>query len=204
MTTRPRVLFTHRIPEKGLNLLKADFELVFLDPEKSINNQLVKLLPTVNYLVPLLSIPISEEILSKNKNLKGIANYAVGYNNIDVITAKKYGIIVTNTPGVLTDATADLAWALILSITRRIIESDEECRTGRFKGWKPSYMLGFELTGASLGIVGMGRIGTAIAKRGKGFGMEISYYSRTEKTDLPDQLQVLQKGLQQKRFHLQS
>lgn len=190
MSSRPRILFTHRIPEKGLNLLKGDFELLFLDPKKSIDVQLAKILPTVDYLVPLLSIPITEEIMSKSKKLKGIANYAVGYNNIDVVAAKKFGIIVTNTPGVLTNATADLAWALILSVTRRIIESDNECRTGNFKGWKPSYMLGFELTGSSLGIVGMGRIGTAIAKRGKGFGMEISYHSRTEKIDLPDYLQA--------------
>jgi glyoxylate reductase len=173
-----------------LNLLKGDFELLFLDPTTSIAVQLPKILPTVDYLVPLLSIPITEEIIRNSKRLKGIANYAVGYNNIDVIAAKKHGIIVTNTPGILTNATADLAWALILSITRRIVESDNECRIGNFKGWEPSYMLGFELTGSSLGIVGMGRIGTAIAKRGKGFGMEISYHSRTEKFDLPDYLQA--------------
>jgi glyoxylate reductase len=187
---RPKILFTHRIPEKGLNLLKVDFDLVFLNPEKSIDTQLVELLPTVDYLVPLLSIPINEEIISISKNLKGIANYAVGYNNIDIVAAKKYGISVTNTPGVLTNATADLAWALTLGITRRILESDKECRTGGFRGWKPSYMLGFELTGATLGIIGMGRIGTAIAKRGKGFGMNISYHSRNEKVDLPDYLQA--------------
>ena len=173
-----------------MNLLKDSFDLLFLDLTKPIYNQLVKFLPTVDYLVPLLSVPISEELMSKSKNLKGIANYAVGYNNIDVMAAKKFGIIVTNTPGVLTNATADLAWALILAITRRIIESDRECRIGNFKGWLPSYMLGFELTGSSLGIIGMGRIGTAIAKRGKGFGMKISYSSRTEKINLPEYLQA--------------
>ncbi len=149
---------------------------------------MTKLLPTVDYLVPLLSVPVKDELISIGKKLKGIAVYAVGYNNIDVASAKENGIIVTNTPGVLTNATADLAWALILTLTRRILESDKECRTGNFKGWRPSYMLGFELNGASLGIIGMGRIGTAIAKRGVGFGMDISYHSRNEKFDLPANL----------------
>ena len=177
-----RVLLTHKIPKKGLDLLKKRFELVYLDSDKSITAQLHKKLPTVEYLVPLLSISVNEELLSKSQKLKGIANYAVGYNNIDISAAIKYNIQVTNTPDVLTNATADLVWALILSITRRIVESDQMCRNNQFKGWLPELMLGTELTGKKLGIIGMGRIGQAVAKRALGFDMNVQYYGRSKKS----------------------
>jgi glyoxylate reductase len=172
---------THKIPKKGLDLLEQRFELVFLDSKKPITPQLHKMLPTVEYLVPLLSIGVDEELLRKSPKLKGIANYAVGYNNIDVSAAIKYNIQVTNTPDVLTNATADLVWALILSVSRRIIESDQMCRKNKFRGWLPELMLGTELTGKTIGIIGMGRIGQAVAKRALGFDMNVQYYSRSKK-----------------------
>jgi glyoxylate reductase len=181
MTDRTRVLLTHKIPKKGLDLLEQRFELVFLDSKKPITPQLHKMLPTVEYLVPLLSIGVDEELLRKSPKLKGIANYAVGYNNIDVSAAIKYNIQVTNTPDVLTNATADLVWALILSVSRRIIESDQMCRKNKFRGWLPELMLGTELTGKTIGIIGMGRIGQAVAKRALGFDMNVQYYSRSKK-----------------------
>ncbi|MHA1237522.1 MAG: 2-hydroxyacid dehydrogenase [Candidatus Hodarchaeales archaeon] len=177
-----RVLLTHKIPKKGLDLLKTRFEIVYLDSDKAIIPQLHKVLPTVEYLVPLLSVNVNEELLSKSTKLKGIANYAVGYNNIDVSAAFKYNIQVTNTPDVLTNATADLVWALILSISRRIVESDQVCRSNQFKGWLPEFMLGTELTGKTLGIIGMGRIGQAVARRALGFDMKVQYHGRSKKS----------------------
>lgn len=183
-----RILFTHKIPIKGLDLLKTRFELVYLDDEKPTGPQLHKMLPTADYLVPLLSVNVNENLLSKCSKLKGIANYAVGYNNIDVSAAIKYNIKITNTPDVLTNATADLVWALILSVARRIVESDQMCRNSQFKGWLPELMLGTELVGKTLGIIGMGRIGQAVAKRAVGFDMNVQYYGRSEKSlkDLGD------------------
>ncbi len=183
-----RVLLTHKIPKKGLDLLKKRFKLLYLDSDEPITPQLHKMLPTVEYLVPLLSISVSEELLRKCPKLKGIANYAVGYNNIDISAAINYNIKVTNTPDVLTNATADLVWALILSVSRRIVESDQVCRNNQFKGWLPELMLGTELTGKTLGIIGMGRIGQAVAKRALGFDMNIQYYGRSKKSldDLGD------------------
>ncbi|MHA1947069.1 MAG: 2-hydroxyacid dehydrogenase [Candidatus Hodarchaeales archaeon] len=188
MSKPPRIIFTHKIPKKGLDLLKTRFELVYLDDEKPIVPQLHKMLPSADYLVPLLSVNVDENLLSKCPKLKGIANYAVGYNNIDVSAAIKYDIQITNTPDVLTNATADLVWALILSVARRIVESDQMCRNSQFKGWLPELMLGTELFGKTLGIIGMGRIGQAVAKRAVGFGMSVQYHGRSEKSlkDLGD------------------
>lgn len=178
MISRPRVLCTHRIPEIGLNLLKKTMEVVVLDSKLPIHSQLQKLLPSVDYLVPLLSVDITEDLLDLG-SLKGIANYAVGYNNIDIDAAIKRKIFITNTPGVLTNATADLVWGLILAVTRRIVEGDKICRANAFSGWFPEYLLGFEITGKTLGIIGLGRIGTAVAKRATGFDMKVLYYSRS-------------------------
>ena len=112
-------------------------------------------------------------------DLKVIANIAVGYNNIDVPAARERGIVVTNTPDVLTESSADLTWALILGITRRVVEGDRLVRTGQWKGWALDFMLGTELGGKQLGIVGMGRIGRAVAARATVFGMRVAYTSRT-------------------------
>jgi glyoxylate reductase len=159
-------------------------DVIILDENGSLKSQLLELLPTVDYLIPLLSVEITDLLLESAPNLKGIANYAVGYNNIDIQAAINRNIFVTNTPGVLTDATADLVWGLILSITRRIIEGDEICRDNAFPGWLPEYLLGFEITGKTLGIIGLGRIGTAVAKRALGFDMKVLYYSRSRKKEI--------------------
>lgn len=134
-----------------------------------------------NGIIILLSHKITKKVIEKGKNLKIISNYAVGYDNIDVEYAKKRGIVVTNTPDVLTEATANLAWALILSLTRRIVESDKFTRAGRFEGWKPDLFLGIDLKGKTLGILGMGRIGQSVAKKARGFGMKVLYWDKEEK-----------------------
>ncbi|MFW9903836.1 MAG: 2-hydroxyacid dehydrogenase [Candidatus Thorarchaeota archaeon] len=186
MTSKPQVVCTHKIPETGLNMLKKTMDVNILDENLPINTQLQKLLPTADFLVPLLSVEITEELMDLAPSLKGIANYAVGYNNIDIKAAKKRDILVTNTPDVLTNATADLVWGLILTITRRIIEGDNICRKNAFRGWLPNYLLGFEITGKTLGIIGLGRIGNAVARRALGFDMKVLYYSRTRKRDIEE------------------
>jgi glyoxylate reductase len=121
---------------------------------------------------------IDTEAIHAATRLKILANYAVGYNNIDLIAARECGLIITNTPDVLTDATADLTWALILATVRRIVEGDALVRSGRWTGWSPTQLLGAEVSGKTLGIIGMGRIGQAVAGRAMGFRMPVRYHSR--------------------------
>jgi len=122
--------------------------------------------------------------------LQGIVNYAVGYNNIDLEYAAQRQIAVTNTPGVLTETTADLAWALIFGVARRVVEADKFTRAGKFRGWAPELILGNDIHGKVLGIVGAGRIGAAVARRAVGFGMKILYTSRSSVLDLPNAQKV--------------
>jgi len=187
MKSRARVLCTHKIPDVGVTLLREKMDVIILNEEVPLYFQLIELLPSVDYLVPLLSVEITKTLLETAPSLKGIANYAVGYNNIDIEAARDKNILITNTPGVLTNATADLVWALILSVTRRIIEGDKICRDNAFPGWLPEYLLGFEISGKTLGIIGLGRIGTAVAKRATGFDLRILYYSRSRKKETEKQ-----------------
>ncbi|NHJ01073.1 MAG: D-glycerate dehydrogenase [Candidatus Heimdallarchaeota archaeon] len=182
----PLVILTHKIPEIGLNLLKNEMNVIILDEKEDINTQLRKFMPQTEYLISLLSVNVTKELINLGTKLKGIANYAVGYNNIDINAAREKNVLVTNTPDVLTDATADLVWALILGVTRKIIEADKVCRKNAFPGWLPEYHLGFEVTGKTIGIVGMGRIGAAVAQRAKGFDMKVIYHSRSRKWSLEE------------------
>jgi glyoxylate reductase len=132
----------------------------------------------------LLTDKIDANLLDVAKGCRIFANMAVGYNNIDVAEATRRGIMVTNTPGCLTEATADLTWTLILGVARRVAEGDPEMRAGRFPGWGPMYMLGGDVTGATLGLIGPGRIALAVAERAKGFQMRILYYGRRPSPEL--------------------
>jgi glyoxylate reductase len=134
-------------------------------------------------IVPLLSRWVGGTELKNLPNLRIVANCAAGYDNVDVVAAELRGVIVTNTPDVLTDATADLTWALILACARRLVEGVDLIRSGRWPGWQPELLLGMELRGKTLGIVGAGRIGQAVGRRAPGFGMEILYASRTPKPE---------------------
>lgn len=131
-------------------------------------------------IICLLTDQIDRDIIAAAPRLRVIANVAVGYNNIDVATAQQRGIYVTNTPDVLTDATADLTWALILAVTRRVVEGDAFLRSGKFAGWDFEMLLGMGLSGKTLGIVGYGRIGRAVARRATGFGMSVIYCGRDD------------------------
>ena len=178
-----KVYITRRIPEEAISFLKEQGVEVDIHEEETApdRNTLLMKGQQVDAILCLLSDSIDREFLDHARNLKVVANFAVGYNNIDVNYARQKGIAVTNTPDVLTDATADLTWALILSVTRRIVEADNFVRAGKFEGWGPLMMLGTELSGKTLGIVGAGRIGQAVGKRAVGFSINILYADNSRK-----------------------
>ncbi|NOX87389.1 MAG: D-glycerate dehydrogenase [Calditrichaeota bacterium] len=178
-----RIYVTRKIPDAGLELLKErGYSLIVHDSETPpTKEELARELKDCDGLICLLSDSIDRELIGSARRLKVIANYAVGFNNIDVDFATKRKIFVTNTPDILTPATADLTWALILAVSKRIVEADAFVRSGRFKGWQPELFLGYDVTGKTLGIVGAGRIGQAVARRAKGFEMNILYVSNSPK-----------------------
>lgn len=181
-----KVVISRRIPQKGIELLKREgFEIDYNDStEKLPIAVLAEKCRTADALICLLDDSISEEFIKSCNNLKVIANYAVGFNNINLAAATKQGIVVTNTPDVLTNATADLAFALLLAVARRVVEGHAYIAAGSFNGWGSTLLLGSELTGKTIGIIGAGRIGSAMAKRARGFDMRVLYYSRTPKPAL--------------------
>ncbi|HEY5594662.1 MAG TPA: D-glycerate dehydrogenase [Nitrospiria bacterium] len=175
----PGVFLTRSLPLPVMHRLKTLFNLKYNALDRPLTKQeLIRGMRGRRALISMLSDPIDAEVIESNPRLNVIANYAVGYNNIDLKTASSRGIHVTNTPGVLTEATADLTWSLIMSLARRVLEGDRLVRTGRWTGWNPTQLLGMDLTGKTLGIIGMGRIGQAVARRAVGFGMRLIYHNR--------------------------
>jgi len=176
---KPKVLVTRRIPDEGMKLLEEKFELDINEEDRVLTKEeIIERLKDKDAMLCLLTDTIDKEVIESNPKVKVISNYAVGFNNIDVESATKHKIPVTNTPGVLTDTTADLAFILLMSAARRIVEADKFARSGKFDGWAPMMMLGRDVYGKTLGIIGLGRIGHAIVKRAKGFNMNIIYYDR--------------------------
>jgi len=177
---KPKVFVTAQIPDEGLKMISQHCEMQIGNYDGVLpKDVLIDKVKGVDGILCLLADVIDKDVMeAAGKQLKVIANYAVGYNNIDIEEATKRGIMVTNTPGVLTETTADLAWALMMSIARRIVESDKFVREGKFNGWQPMLMLGTDIYGATLGVVGFGRIGQAVARRASGFDMRVLYYSR--------------------------
>ncbi|MBM3199892.1 D-glycerate dehydrogenase, partial [Candidatus Woesearchaeota archaeon] len=175
---KPKVLVTRRIPDEGMKLLEGKFELDINEEDRVLDkNEIIKRLKGKDALLCLLTDKIDKEVIESNPKIKVISNYAVGFDNVDLATATKHKIPVTNTPGVLTETTTDLAFALLMSAARRVVESDKYARSGKFKGWAPMLFLGRDVYGKTLGILGLGRIGHAMAKRAsKGFDMKILYY----------------------------
>ena len=167
-----RVLLTRRIPSSVLSLLEAEHTVDLYSGDGAIpRDELIRRVADADAVISVLTDRIDGELLDAGAALKIVANIAVGYDNIDVPAAAQRGVIITNTPDVLTEATAELTWALILGIARRVAEGDRLVRADGWKGWAFDFMLGTELRGKQLGIIGRGRIGRAVAARAPGFGM---------------------------------
>lgn len=174
---KPVILVTRAVPEAALKKLAEVFEVHLIGREKAPSRaELQRSIADADALLCLLTDSIDRELISAAPKLRCISNYAVGFNNIDLPCATERGITVCNTPGVLTETTADLAWALIMSCARRIVESDRLVRAGKFTGWEPLLCLGYDVYGKTLGIIGMGRIGKAVARRSAGFNMRVLYH----------------------------
>jgi glyoxylate reductase len=173
------VFITREIPQIAETLLKKKKIRVsiFHGNNPISKNSFIKRVRNADGIISLLSDRIDKEIIDAMPRCKVIANYAVGYNNIDIKYASEKGIVITNTPDVLTESTAEIALALTLACSRRLPEGEEIMRKNKFKGWSPKLLLGIELTGKYFGIIGAGRIGTAVAIRAKSFGMKILYCS---------------------------
>jgi len=185
-----KVFVTRRIPEKGLEILRKECDEVEVYPYDRIpsKEEIIKGLKGKDGLLCLLTDSIDKDVINFEPRLKAISNYAAGYNNIDVKEATRRGIVVSNTPDVLTDATAELAWALLFAVARRVVEGDKFTRSGKFDGWAPLLMLGKRISNKTLGIIGAGRIGTAFALKSRGFNMDILYYNRSENKVLEEKL----------------
>jgi glyoxylate reductase len=177
---KPVVVLTAKYPAIAREILSGLCEFVEHPAEQRSEEEMITILSEADAAITLLSDPLTREVLAANPGLRMIANYAVGYNNIDIDAARELGIIVTNTPGVLTEATADLTMGLILAVMRRIVEGDREVRTTGQCIWEPLHLLGTTLTGKRLGIIGMGRIGSAVAQRARAFGMQVTGTHRGE------------------------
>ncbi len=180
---KPYIFITRKLPESVISELSEQFEIKMWDSEdipvpRSI---LLEEAKRAAGLVTMLSDPIDEEVLSSGNTLKVIANLAVGYDNIDIQAATKRGIAICNTPDVLTDTTADLTFALLMATARRIVESAEFVKEGKWQSWSPLLLAGHDIHHKTIGIVGMGKIGETVAKRATGFDMEILYHNRSHK-----------------------
>lgn len=176
---RPRAFVTFPLPAEALRLLRRTARVATYDgPQPIPRATLLAGVRAADGLLCLLTERIDAELLDAAPRLRGVANYAVGYNNVDLAAAAARGVVVTNTPDVLTETTADLAFGLMLATARRLVEGDTLVRRGRWDGWKPDQLLGHDVHGATLGIVGLGRIGAAVARRARGFGMTILYWNR--------------------------
>lgn len=187
---KPKVFITRKIPEAGISLLSDFFEVDVWDKNlPPSNKELLSRSQGCYAVVCLLSDQIDEAYISKCPSLRIVANFAVGYNNIDLNAAKNKNIKITNTPNVLTDATADTAITLMLSASRMLIAANKNAHSGQWKTWEPMGFLGPDIRGKTLGIIGMGRIGFNVAKAmHHGFGMKIIYYSRNPKTEAEKEL----------------
>ena len=179
--TRPRVFVARRVPDAGLDpILEACSADVWEDELPPAREELLRRVAGCDGVLTLLTDRVDDAFLdAAGPSLRVVSNYAVGYDNVDVPACTGRGIPVGNTPGVLTETTADLAWALLMAAGRRVAEGDRYVRAGRWRTWGPQLLLGSDVHGATLGIVGFGRIGQAVARRAAGFGMTLLYWSRS-------------------------
>ncbi|MBO0997182.1 D-glycerate dehydrogenase [Bacillus sp. SD075] len=199
---KPKIYITRKLPEQIIEGLSRKYDVRMWGQEDIPVPRVVleEEMKEVEGLLCLLTEQIDESLIEQAPNLKIIANMAVGHNNIDVQSATKRGILVTNTPGVLTETTADLTFGLLLATARRMMEAEDYLRSGRWETWSPMQLTGQDVHGATLGIIGLGRIGEALAKRAKGFDMNLIYFNRSRKYEQEKELgieyQPLEKLLQ--------
>jgi glyoxylate reductase len=184
VTGERSVYVTRPLPEPGVDLLRAaGFTVDQHEPDAPPSRaELLAHVKGKTALLCMLTERVDAELLDAAPSLRVVANLAVGFDNIDVDAARERGVVVTNTPDVLTDATADLTWALILAAARRIVEGDRLVRSGSWTGWSPTQLLGAPIGGRTLGIIGMGKIGTAVARRARGFDMAVLYCNRSPRS----------------------
>lgn len=180
--SKPRVLVTRRIPSSVLTRLEEAADVEIYGRGDLPHEELIARIPGKQGLLSVVTDSIDRTVLEAGRDLKIVSTIAVGYNNIDIAAARERSVIVTNTPDVLTESTADLTWSLILGIMRRIVEGDRLVRRGQWKGFALDFMLGSDLRGKQLGIIGFGRIGQAVAARAPAFGMRVAYSGRRPKS----------------------
>lgn len=177
--TRPALYVTRLLPDPIMAMIREQYQLITEPTDQPPAPKAhTDYFAQAEAVICTLADRIDAALLSNAPHLKIVANYAVGYNNIDLAAAQARGIVVTNTPDVLTAATADLTWALLFAVARRVVEGDRWLRTGTWPGWAPTQMLGHDVSDKTLGIIGMGRIGQAVAQRAQGFRMTVVYASR--------------------------
>ncbi|MDX1622856.1 MAG: D-glycerate dehydrogenase [Gemmatimonadota bacterium] len=197
MSNEPLVLIDARIPDAPLSPLDEIAEIHRYEGKDDLNDHIDRYGNAIKAIAPLLSTVVDAPLLDRLPNVKLVANYAVGVDNVDLDAAAEREVVVTNTPDVLTNATADLAWALILAVARRLPEGEALARSGEWAGWHPRQLLGKELAGATLAVLGLGRIGTAVARRAIGFRMDVIYFDRSANPTLETRLML-------RRFPLES
>lgn len=182
--SRPRVYVTRDLPGDAIERLRAHADVdVWRQDTPPPREEIVRAVANVDALLCLLTDNIDAGVIDAAPQLRIVSTMAVGYDHIDVAACSRKGILVTNTPGVLTETTADFAFALLLAAARRLPEADRAVREGHWSTWHPSFLLGQDVSGATLGIVGLGAIGAAVARRARGFDMRVLYNNRTQRTD---------------------
>lgn len=195
LMTKPYIFITRSLPEEIVTPFQEKFNVKMWDSEEQPVDREVLLEEAgkADGLITMLSDQVDEELLSRGKQLKVVANLAVGFDNIDIKTAEKNGITITNTPDVLTETTADLTFGLLMATARRLIEANEYVRKGDWENWAPLLMAGHDIHHKTIGIVGMGRIGEAVAHRAKGFHMNVLYHNRSRKKEAEEKLGAVYK-----------
>ncbi len=178
--SKPRIYITRPLPEAAMQILDGhvDYHLWDRENEPVRRETLLKEVVDVDGIICLITEKMDAEVIERAHRCRVIAQVAVGYDNVDVAAATRRGIFVTNTPGVLTETTADMGWAILMATARRVVEGDKFTRSGRWKTWELMGFTGQDVHGATLGIVGLGRIGAALARRAKGFAMPVLYHNR--------------------------